>query len=215
MKVWERERRFLTGYDFRPFTGGAGEAGLGLHSTTIQAVAEEYAVRRKQAGKAKLRWRASDGSRRSLGWGPFRELAIRYRKGQRFLGKMALSLWDSYGVADYDVGAGNISEDARGRWYINISVISSPQQGLRRVGVAKSVNIDLDLRDFANLGDGHVVGPQRHYRLLERELAKAQRVEEDSGTAIHGKLTIPRPQPTAEGEEDVNHLCEDRGERPS
>jgi putative transposase len=35
LKVWERERRFLSGYDFHPFTKGAGKAGLGLHSGTI------------------------------------------------------------------------------------------------------------------------------------------------------------------------------------
>ncbi|MGF6757371.1 hypothetical protein [Paraburkholderia sp. GAS42] len=36
IKVWERERRFLSGYDFHPFTKGAGKAGLDLHSGTIQ-----------------------------------------------------------------------------------------------------------------------------------------------------------------------------------
>ncbi|MGB8418498.1 MAG: transposase, partial [Paraburkholderia sp.] len=30
VKVWERERRLLSGYDFHPFTKGAGKAGLGL-----------------------------------------------------------------------------------------------------------------------------------------------------------------------------------------
>ncbi|MGB8423734.1 zinc ribbon domain-containing protein, partial [Paraburkholderia sp.] len=60
VKVWERERRLLSGYDFHPFTKGAGKAGLGLHSGTVQAVAEEYATRRKQARKVKLRWRACD-----------------------------------------------------------------------------------------------------------------------------------------------------------
>ncbi|WP_204117314.1 hypothetical protein [Paraburkholderia sp. C35] len=128
MKVWERERRFLSGFDFHPFTKGAGKAGLDLHSTTIQAVAEEYAIRRMQARKVKLRWRSSRGARRSLGWIPFKTSAIRYRNGQLFFGKMALSLWDSYGLADYELGAGNICEDSRGRWYINICVKLSPQQ---------------------------------------------------------------------------------------
>ncbi|QBR03720.1 hypothetical protein [Paraburkholderia pallida] len=51
LKVWQREQRFLSGYDFHPFTKGAGKAGLGLHSQTLQAIGEEYAVRRKQARK--------------------------------------------------------------------------------------------------------------------------------------------------------------------
>jgi hypothetical protein len=70
VKVLEREQRFLSGYGFHPFTKGAGKAGLGLHSGTIHAVVEEYATRRKQARKAKLRWRVSHGTRRSLRWIP-------------------------------------------------------------------------------------------------------------------------------------------------
>ena len=66
LRVWEREGRFLSGYDFHPFTRGAGKAGLNLHSQTIQAIGDEYAVRRKQACKTKLPWRVSGGARRSL-----------------------------------------------------------------------------------------------------------------------------------------------------
>jgi hypothetical protein len=115
LKVWQREQRFLSGYDFHPFTKGAGKAGLGLHSQTIQAIGEEYATRRKQAHKVKLRWRVSGGPRRSLGWIPFKASAIRYRNGQVYCAGTPLSLWDSYGLAGHDLGAGNISEDARGR----------------------------------------------------------------------------------------------------
>jgi putative transposase len=56
-KVFERERRFMSAYDIHPYTKGAAEAGLNLHSQTIQAVAEEFVVRRKQFKKVKLAWR--------------------------------------------------------------------------------------------------------------------------------------------------------------
>jgi putative transposase len=49
VEAWERERRFLSGYDFQLFIKGASTAGLELHSSAIQAVAEEYATRRRQA----------------------------------------------------------------------------------------------------------------------------------------------------------------------
>jgi len=81
LKVWQREQRFLSGYDFHPFTKGAGRAGLRLHSQTIQAIGDEYATRRKQACKTKLRWRVSGGARRSLGWIPFKASVIPYRNG--------------------------------------------------------------------------------------------------------------------------------------
>ncbi|WP_188130997.1 hypothetical protein [Paraburkholderia panacisoli] len=54
---------------------------------------------------------------------------MRYRNGQVFFAGTALSLWDSYGLANHDLGAGNISEDARGRWYINFTV--KVKKGLR------------------------------------------------------------------------------------
>jgi hypothetical protein len=69
--MFNRERRFLSGYDFAKFTRGATKEGLHLHSQTVQAIAEEYATRRRQFRKVRLSWRKSTGSRRSLGWIPF------------------------------------------------------------------------------------------------------------------------------------------------
>lgn len=62
VKVWQCERRFLSGYDFYPFTKGVGKAGSKLHSQTIQAIGAEYAVRRKRARTTKLRWRVSSST---------------------------------------------------------------------------------------------------------------------------------------------------------
>ena len=49
-KVLQRERRFLSGFDLQKYTAGATREGLPLHSQSVQAIAEEYALRRKQAG---------------------------------------------------------------------------------------------------------------------------------------------------------------------
>nr|WP_286198445.1 transposase [Salinisphaera sp. G21_0] len=57
---------FLSAYDIRPYTKGAGKE-LGLHSHTLQCIAAEYVTRRKQFKKARLNWRKSRGVRRSLG----------------------------------------------------------------------------------------------------------------------------------------------------
>ena len=46
-KVWQRERRFLSGFDLQKYTAGATREGVPLHSQTVQAIAEEYALRRK------------------------------------------------------------------------------------------------------------------------------------------------------------------------
>ena len=124
MKVYERERRFCTAYDMHPYLRGSSKEGLHLHSQTIQAITEEYVTRRSQFNKVKLRWRTSRGSRRSLGWIPFKASAISYKNGQVVFNGKPLSLWDSYGLKNYELGPGAISQDARGRWNVAFLVES-------------------------------------------------------------------------------------------
>ena len=93
LKVLARENRFMSAYDMAAYTKGAAKEGLSLHSQTVQAVSEEYCTRRKQFKKAKLRWRVSHGSRRSLGWIPLKASALSYRNGQVHYQGKALSLF--------------------------------------------------------------------------------------------------------------------------
>ncbi|RJG09542.1 RNA-guided endonuclease InsQ/TnpB family protein [Massilia cavernae] len=191
-KVWERERRFMSGYDFAKYTKGAGKAGIPLHSQTIQAISEEFAARRKQSKKLKLRWRVSRGPRRSLGWVPFKATALSYRNGQLWMSGIhaPLCLWDSYGLAKYALGAGSISEDARGRWYINISVKLDRPAASR---MERSIGIDLGLKDFASTSDGEVIEVQHIYRDAEARLATAQRAGKKRIVRnIHAKIANKR-----------------------
>src|SRR3981081_4963859 len=55
--MFKRERRFLSGYDFAKFTRGATKEGLHLHSQPVQAIEHEYAARRGQCTRERLRWR--------------------------------------------------------------------------------------------------------------------------------------------------------------
>ena len=194
IQVWRREQRFLSGYDFAEYTNGATKAGLALHSQTVQAVSEEYATRRKQAKKTRLRWRVSHGPKRSLGWIPFKKAAISYRNGQLWLAGLdkPLCIWDSYDLSQYELGAGNISEDSRGRWYINITVkrkAQAPQPGKGVIG------IDLGLKDFAGFSEDAVpnVEAPKFYRDLEPKLAVAQRANKKARVkAIHAKIANRR-----------------------
>src|SRR5260370_36395646 len=113
--MFNRERRFLSGYDFAKFTRGATKEGLHLHSQTVQAIAEEYATRRKQFRKVRLSWRKSTGSRRSLGWIPFKRTAIHAAHGHGKFAGQWLSLWTCSGLDGYQIRAGNVGEYCRGR----------------------------------------------------------------------------------------------------
>jgi putative transposase len=134
VKVFERERRFLSGFDFWPFLKGVtrGDCALNLPVRAVQEIAEEYARRRRQHQKIRLAWRKSGGARRSLGWIPFKVRTIRYRGGQIYFAGRWLSLWDSYGLGNFELRAGNFSEDSRGRWYLNVCVPSAQRVGDER-----------------------------------------------------------------------------------
>ena len=81
-------RRWLSAYELDKLTAGATACFAKIGSDTIQRVNAQYATRRKNAQKVKLRWRKSFGSNRALGWIPFKAVQLK-RKGRclRFSGK--------------------------------------------------------------------------------------------------------------------------------
>lgn len=189
-KVLQREGRFLSGYDLHEYTRGATKEGLELHSQTVQAVNEEYARRRKQARKVRLRWRISDPKRAnySLGWVPFKKSAIAYRSGRLYFTGVPIGLWDSYRLSQYKVGPGCFSEDSRGRWYLNLTVSRKRPEKRQPIGTS-DVGIDLGLKELAALSSGPKVEAKRFYRDLEPALAVAQRAgKKDRTRALHTRI---------------------------
>jgi putative transposase len=73
--------KWLGAYDLDKLTAGATDYFERIGSDTIQRVNAEFATRRKHFQKAKLRWRISKGSKRSLGWVPFKAVQLK-RKGK-------------------------------------------------------------------------------------------------------------------------------------
>ena len=184
-----RERgTFLSGYDFHRYTSGSGKL-LGLHSQTIQGIAEEYATRRKQFKKTTLAWRKSGGVRRSLGWVPFKAGAAKWKNGQIFFHGKYFKAWDTYGLGNYEFRSGSFNEDARGRWYFNVvvSVERKLSAGQDKVG------IDLGLKTVATCSDGQKLEAGRFYRDLEKSLMAAQRARKKKRVrAIHAKIANRR-----------------------
>ena len=187
-----RERsQFLSGYDLQKLTNGFSKCeGILIGSPTVQQVCEDYAKARKQFKKAKLRWRVSNpqSSQYSLGWIPFKARALQYKAGQIAFAGQKFSLWDSYGLADYAWRAGSFSQDARGRWYLNVVVKVQPQPS---AGTA-SVGIDLGLKEAAVASSGERI-EGRFYRKLEAKLGIAQRAHKKQRVkAIHAKIANQR-----------------------
>lgn len=174
---------FLSAYDLHPFTKGAGKE-LGLHSQTLQCVAGEYVIRRKQFKKSKLNWRKSGGPKRSLGWIPVNTSAAKWRNGQVFFNGKYYGVWDSFGLSGYKFRSASFNEDSRGRWYFNVVVDVAQEISTGK----KSVGIDLGCKETATDSNGDTVRG-REYRKLESALGIAQRAKNKPRVkAIHAKI---------------------------
>src|SRR5271170_1792636 len=69
--------KWLSAFDLDKLTAGAAEYFDRIGSESIQRVNAEFATRRKQFKRAKLRWRVSKGAKRSLGWVPFKAAQLK------------------------------------------------------------------------------------------------------------------------------------------
>ena len=159
--------------------------GFSLHSQTVQEVIAVHAKARKQFKTDKLRWRVSGGSRRSLGWIPFKSGAAMWKDGQVRYNKHYFKVWDSYGLSQYAFRSGSFSEDSRGRWYFNV-VVEVP---VLEVSGRGEVGIDLGLKDTATCSNGLKLESKQFYRNAEKQLAIAQRANKKKRVkAIHAKV---------------------------
>ena len=72
--------KWLSAFDLDKLTAGASAYFEKIQSDTIQRVNAEFATRRKQFKKTRLRYRKSFGSNRALGWLPF---SVTRNEGQK------------------------------------------------------------------------------------------------------------------------------------
>lgn len=179
-----KNSEWLSGYDLQKLTKGTGKE-LGINSTTVQEVCQEYATRRKQFKKRILRWRG----KKSLGWIPFKKTGISFRNGDVRYGGKNFKVFQPERIPSEGYGAGEFCEDARGRWYFCISVTYEPEQA---TGIGE-VGVDLGLKDLATLSNGNKVSNGRYYRMMERQLAKAQRHKKKrQAKKIHARIKNKR-----------------------
>jgi putative transposase len=114
--------RWLSGFDLDKLTAGAAACFEHIGSATIQRVNAEYATRRQQFKKAKLRWRISSGPKRCLGWIPFKAMQLK-RKGSalRFCGK-SFRVFERELLEGCRWKCGCFAQDACGDWWLCLPV---------------------------------------------------------------------------------------------
>ena len=165
--------RWLTGFDLSNLSAGASEYFDHIGADTIQRVNCEFAAKRVQAKKLKLGWRVSRGSKRALGWIPFKAASIR-RHGRylRFCGK-TVRVFERERVATVQKWkCGCFAQDAVGDWWLCLPI---EQVDKTPAATCAEVGIDLGLKYTAVTSDGDRLEAGRFYRNIERRIAQAQR----------------------------------------
>jgi putative transposase len=165
--------KFLTAFDLCNLSAGATEVFENIGADTIQRVVTEYAAMRSQFKKVKLRWRVSKGSRRSLGWVPFKAASLR-RRGRylRFCGK-TIRMFEAQRFSEIEKWqCGCFAQDAVGDWYLCLPVAVAD----RTPAPSKAeVGIDLGLKDAAVTSDDARLSAGQFFRGLEQKIGQAQR----------------------------------------
>lgn len=185
MLALRRDGKWLAAYELHGLVAGTSKA-LGLQSQAIQHVCTEYVTRRRQFRKRRLRWRSR---KRSLGWIPFPNQAIRIKGDSVRFGGRAFRLWLSRPV-EGEVKAGSFAQDARGRWYINLQCeVADLAQPLGQV----EIGIDLGLREQIACSDGTIYSRANLTRHYEDALGMAQRAgKKKRAAALHARIKNTR-----------------------
>lgn len=160
-------KKWPSGYDLQKLCAGSSKE-LGLLSSTIDLVCTQYERSRRQHRKRTLRWRG----KKSLGWIPLKDGVVRF-DGTGFVYRgLRLDAWVTRDIpASTLFRQGSISQDARGRWYINLAA----EQDIQKSAGTAVVGIDLGLKDLATLSGGQTVEAPRWFRRQQERIAMAQR----------------------------------------
>src|SRR5271168_3603789 len=164
--------KWLSAFDLDKLTAGATEHFDRIGSESIQRVNAEFATRRRQFKRAKLRWRVSKGAKRSLGWVPFKAAQLK-RKGKslRFSGK-AFRVFERELLEGATWKSGCFAQDAVGDWWLCLPVVREASQS---EPANEAIGLDLGLKDTVATSDGAKLQSDHFYRSIEQKIASAQR----------------------------------------
>ena len=172
------QAKWLSAFDLSALVAGCGEVFEKIGVDVAQKVCGEFVQKRTQFKKAKLRFRASGGARRALGWIPFKTVNIR-QKGNSltFCGKRIRLFNPEYYLAHRNVALklreGNFAQNALGEWFLNqVMDVAFASLVPETKGVSSSVGIDPGKDLSLSTGEKLVYA---FYREAEGKIANLQR----------------------------------------
>lgn len=199
-KAYRYHKKSLTGFDLSNLTSGVSKE-LNLSSTTIQAVCEEYGLRKSKlisdyvkgkAKKTKLRWRSH---KTSLGWVPFKGNSISFKSGNFIYCKKNYKFFDSkyknVDLTNIKFKSGSFSQDSRGRWFINLVIEVDDVHSC--LNINNAVGVDLGKKELITTSDGEAFENPKFFYVSAKRLAMAQRAKKKRLVAkLHDKIKNQR-----------------------
>jgi putative transposase len=205
------QKRWLSAFDLSLLVAGCGDTFDRIGSDVAQKVTAEFVNRRSQFKKAKLRFRASGGAKRALGWIPFKAVNIR-QKGNSltFLGKR-IRLFNAEYYTHHRKGAikvceGSFSQTALGDWYLN-QVMEVAFAPLPAFSPASKVGMDPGKDIALSTGEKLVYGFYREKEVKIFQLQK--RAHKKQCKYVHKKIANQRLN---QQHQDTTRLIREHGE---
>ena len=164
--------KWLSAYDLDKLTAGATQYFEHIGSDTIQRVNAQFATRRKQCRRTRLRWRVSPGSRRSLGWIPFKAVQLKRRSRSVRFGGKSIRVFEAHRLDGKAWKCGCFAQDSVGDWWLCLPVAYT---GEYCAAAKEAVGLDLGLKDTVATSDGETLHAGHFYRNIEQRIAQAQR----------------------------------------
>jgi putative transposase len=186
LRVWRKEKRFVSAFELINLTAGAGHT-LGLHTDTLSEICQEYVRRRQHAKKLRLKWRSR---KRSLGWIPFKGRCVRLTSAAVVYKGRRVRFWQSRPIAG-TLKTGNFAQDAQGHWHVNFQCeVEAPGIPL---GSAE-IGIDLGLKNQMACSDAEAPYSRANLtRQHEAALAQAQRTRKKRRVKkVHARIANAR-----------------------
>lgn len=176
-------RKWLSQFDLQSACRGVGKE-LGINQQTVQGACEQWVRNRS------IKFRASFGSKRALGWVPFQQQSRQIDGNSiTYLGKTYRWFGNKRRALPGNARGGAFVEDALGRWWVTFHVEAAdpaPVDG-------PAIGIDLGLKTLATLSDGGKIDNIRPLRQWAERLAVAQRAGNGRrAKAIHIKIANVR-----------------------
>lgn len=170
-KRWKESRLKTYRTTLNPLIAGTSSF-LEINSQSIQAAAYEC-LQKTQQEKKFIRFRSG---KKNLGWVPFNGQTIKFHGSYIDYNGYRFRIWDHRQLPkDAVIKAGSFSEDARGRWYLNLQVEVSDEGVTDKPEPKNSIGIDPGVKTVLTLSDGTKFERESITKKYAAKLANAQR----------------------------------------